>query len=186
MRWVPFVILAYLIVLFQTTAGRLLMIRTSSIGTIGPDLAALAAVFVALYARNWADVMLVAWSLGLAVDLTTAAGPGGLTVVGPMPIAYALTAGLLFRVREAFFRERALTQALLAWAFCLVAHGGMGDGEVAAGAGQTTWSAYWRWLGQAVGLAFYTGALMPLAHFGLRKCRRWLLTGPVGPGRRGR
>jgi rod shape-determining protein MreD len=186
MRWVLFFILAYLVVVFQTTAGRLLMVRTSSLGTIGPDLTALVVVFVALHAQNWADVMLAAWSLGAAVDLTTAAGPGGPTVVGPMAIAYALTAGLLFRAREAFFRERALTQALLAWAFCLVAHGGWVTAQSLLGRGPTSWSAYGRWLGQAAALAVYTAALMPLAHFALRKCRRWLLTGPVGRGRRAR
>jgi len=186
MRWVLFFILAYLVVLFQTTAGRLLMVRTSSLGTIGPDVTALVAVFVAFHAYHWADVMLAAWSLGLVVDLTTAAGPGGPTVVGPMAVAYALTAGLLFHVREAFFRERVLTQALLAWAFCLLAHGMWVTAQSLLAHGRMTWSAYGRWLGQAAALAFYTAALMPLAHFCLRRCRRWLLTAPLGPGRRGR
>jgi len=185
-RWIRFLILTYLVVLVQTTAGRLLVFRTSAVGMVGPDLLALLAVFVALHVRNWADVMLAAWSLGLAVDLTTAGGPGGATVVGPMALAYALTAGLLFRVREAFFREQALTQMLLAWAFCLLAHGLWVTAQWLLAPGEMTASAYARTLGQAGALAVYTALLMPLAHFALSKGQRLLLTGPASRGRRGR
>lgn len=187
MRWIPLLILGYLVVLFQTTAGRVLTfeVQAASIGTIGPDISALVAVFVALYARSWPDAMLAAWMLGFGVDLTAAGGAGAMTVVGPMAIAYALTAGLLFRLREAFFRERALTQALLALAFCLLTHGAWVTAQWVLAAHGASWGAYWRTLAQAGALACYTAALMPLAHFGLGKCQRWFLLAPAA-GRRSR
>ena len=93
-------------------------------------------------------------------------------------------AGLLFRVREAFFRERAMTQAMLAMAFCLMAHGLWVTSQALLGAGEMAWSTYGRTLLQAVGVSGYTALLMPLVHFGLVKCRRWFLASSAG--RRGR
>jgi len=186
MRWIPFIILVYVVVLFQTTLGRVLVFSTTAAGTIGPDLTALLAVFVAFYVRGWADAMLAGWALGLAVDLTTVGGIGSGTVVGPMAIAYALAAGILFRIREAFFRERALTQALLAGGFCLLAHAAWVTMQSLLTPGGVSWSGYGQTLLQAVGLAGYSGALMPLAHYLLTKCQRWILTAPVGPGTRPR
>ena len=186
MRWIPFLILAYLTILLQTTLGRVLMFSAAGIGTIGPDLAALLAVFVAFYVRTWADAMLAGWALGMAVDLTAVAGVGAGTVVGPMAIAYALVAGLLFRVREAFFRERAVTQAFLAWAFCLLAHGAWVSMQALLVDGPVGWPEYGRTMLQAVGLACYSAVLMPLMHFLLMRCQRWLLAAPVGPGTRPR
>ena len=186
MRWIPFFILAYLVVLLQVTAVRLIVFSTSTLGAIGPDLTALVVVFVAFYVRNWPDAMIAAWALGLMVDMTAAGGPGGPTVVGPMALAYALTAGLLFRVLEAFFREQPLTQTLLAGAFCLLAHAFWVTAQSLLAAGHVGWVNYWRTMGQAAALAGYSALLMPLAHWPLHKCRRWLMTAPVGPGRKSR
>ena len=185
MRWVPFLILAWVLVLIQTTFGRALTIPTSSLGSIGPDLPALLAVFVTFYVRTWPDAMLAAWALGLAMDLTSAGGTGASTALGPMAIAYSVTAGLLFRVREAFFRERALTQGVLTLGFCLLAHGAWVTGQTFLAAGAVDWSAYGRVMLQAAALACYTAMLMPLAHLGLGKIQRLFLATPVGPGRRG-
>jgi rod shape-determining protein MreD len=182
MRWIPFLILAYLVVLLQTTLGRLLTFTASGMGSIGPDLTALVAVFVALHARSWPDAMMAAWTLGLAVDLTAAGGVGASTVVGPMSLAYALTAGLLFRVREAFFRERAMTQALLALAFCLVAHFVWVSMQSLLAPGGVTASAFGHALLQVLALACYSALLTPLVHFLLGKCGRWFLVSPVGIG----
>ena len=182
MRWIPFLILVYLIVLFETTLGRVLTIATASLGTIGPDLTALVAEFVAFYVRTGPDAMLAAWALGMAVDLTTTGGLGSVTVVGPMSLAYALTAGVLFRLREAFFRERALTQALLAWAFCTIAHGLWVTAQTLLAGGEAGWGAYGRTMGQALAIACYSGLLMPLVHFSLGKCQRLFLHAPVGRG----
>jgi rod shape-determining protein MreD len=186
MRWIPLLILAYLVVLFQTTVGRVLAFTTAGVGTVAPDLIGLLAVFVALYARSWVDAMLAGWALGFAVDLTIAGGTGLPAAVGPMAAAYCLAAGLLVRVREAFFRERALTQALLAWGFCLITHAAWATVQSLLGLGAAAWSAYGQTLLQVLAVACYTALLMPLVHAGLLRCQRWFLAAPVGPGRRKR
>ncbi len=186
MRWIPLLILAYLVVLVQTTLVRFVTFTTPTLGSIGPDLTALVAVFVAFYARGAAETMLAAWCLGLAVDLTAAGGVAGATVVGPMAIAYSLAGGLLYRIREAFFRERALTQAMLAWAFCLLTHGLWVTAQTFQAGENVSLSAYGRTLGQAAAVATYSAALMPLVHAALNPCRRWFLVAPAGPGTRRR
>ncbi|MCK4277401.1 MAG: hypothetical protein KAX78_12855, partial [Phycisphaerae bacterium] len=76
MRWIPFVIFAYILILLQTTVAGLLVISPGAIGPVGPDLMAILAVFVALNVRRAADAMIAGWILGLALDLT-AGGVGG-------------------------------------------------------------------------------------------------------------
>jgi rod shape-determining protein MreD len=184
MRWIPFLILAYAVVLVETSVGWLLFIDTSSLGAVGPDLAAMVAVFVAFYARGASDAMLAAWILGLAVDLTCGGGIGSPTVVGPMSIAYCLAAGLLWRMREAFFRERALTQAILAFAFVAIAHGIWATAQAILAPGHVGLGDYGRTLLQVLAVAGATAVLMPLAHYVLRRCQRFFLVSAVGPGRR--
>jgi len=184
-RWIPLLILTYLLVVVQTTLGRLLVFSTA-IGPVGPDLLAPLAVFVAFGARSWPDAMLAAWAMGLAVDLATAGGPAGATVVGPMAVAYALTAGVLFRVREAFFRERVLTQGLLTCAFCLLAHGLWITAQSLLAPGAVPWSLYGRAWGQVAAVGLYTAVLTPLLHYAFSKTRRWILVGSAGAVRRGR
>lgn len=183
MRWIPLLILTYLVVLLETTLGRALFINTASLGAVGPDLTALVVVFVAFYARSATDAMLTAWILGFAVDLTVGGAMGAMPVVGPMSIAYSLVAGLLWRVRDAFFRERATTQALLALAFCVLTHGLWVTAQAILASGPGGGD-YGRTLLQAIAGACYTALLMPLAHYGLSKCQRMLLVSPVGPTRR--
>jgi len=180
MRWVPFLILAYLVLLVQTTVGRLLSFDVTSVGTVGPDLLAILAVFAALHVRSEVDAMLAGLALGLAVDLTTAGGPGVVTRVGPMPIGYVLGALVVFRIREAFFRERALTQAFLAAVFCAVAHGFWVTAQSLLA---MKWDDYGEMLFQAGCLAAYTAALMPLAHLGLRRCTGLLIVTTGGRSR---
>jgi rod shape-determining protein MreD len=181
MRWIPFLILTYLVVLAETSVGWVLFIESSSLGAVGPDLAAMVAVFVAFYARGATDAMLAAWALGLAVDLTTGGGLGATTVLGPMSIAYCLVAGALWRAREAFFRERALTQAMLAFAFVALAHGTWATAQAALAPGQVSLGDYGRTLLQVLAVACYTAVLMPLAHYVLRRCQRFFLVSAAGP-----
>ena len=185
MRWIPFLIQTYLVVLFQCTAARILVVQGGGFGPVGPDFAALVAVFVTLHARSWVDALLAVCVLGVALDLSAGGGVGA-TAVGPMSLSYALVAGLLFRVREAFFRERALTQALLALAFCLLTHVVWVTLQSLLAIGVIDGGAYGRMLLQALALACYSAVLMPLVHLLLSRCQRWFLTAPVGPGRRGR
>jgi rod shape-determining protein MreD len=178
MRWIPFLVLAYLTVVVQTSLGRLLAFGAGSAGTVQPDALAWAAVFVAMFARSSVDVMLSGWVLGLLADLTTGA------VVGVMPIAYALSAGAVFRVREAFFREKFSTKVMLTLVFCLLAHGMWVTGQSLLAWRAMTWGAYGRVLLQAALLSAYTAALAPAAHWLLGKAEPLLLGAPAGRGRR--
>jgi len=186
MRWIPFVILAWLLVIVQSTLGRVLTFSGTPIGAVGPDLLAILAVFVVLQARSGLDAALASWILGLALDLTAAGGVSSPTVVGPMPIAYTLAAGLVYWLREAVFRERALIQAMLAGLFCLVAHGIWITAQSLRAAEQMTWSAYGQVLLQAVALAVYTALLTPLGYWALGHARGVFMTAPAGRSRRRR
>lgn len=181
MRWIPFVILTYVLMLIQTTLGRVVTIDLQAVGLIGPDLAAIAAVFIAAKSRTELDAVLAAWVLGLALDLTAAAGPGATTVIGPMALAYAAAAWVVFRVRDAFFRERVTTQAFLALVFCGLAHFLWVSMQCLLAGRGLTWGEYGRLLGQAGGLAIYTAVLTPAGFAGLSRIQRWLFA--VAPDR---
>jgi len=176
MRWVPFVVLAYLAVLVQTTLGQLLVFQWRSVGAVGPDLLAVVAVFLAMYAPG-IDALIAAWALGILVDLTTAGGAGALTRVGPMGISYVLAAYVLVQLREAFFRERLASQFILTLLFCAIAHGLW---IVAQSLLAGNWTDTADMLLQAGCVALYTAAVMPLGHWLLRKVLGLLLA-TVGP-----
>lgn len=180
MRWIPFILVAYVVILLQSSLGRMLTF-VFQIGAIGPDLAASLAVFVALRARSGLDAMLAAWVLGLALDLATGGGPGSSTVVGPMSLAYALTAGMVFRIREALFRERALTQATVTLLFCLISHG-LWVTMQSVRLGEIGWHDYMGLLGQVALVSIYTALLAPLMHYLLSRVERLI----VVPATRGR
>ena len=184
MRWIPFVILAYVLIVVQTTVGRLLMIESGAVGTIGPDLLAPLVVFIALYARRPTDTMIAACILGFALDLTTAGGSGSGAVVGPMPIVYALCARALFEVREAFFRDRILTRAFLTLLFCLFAHTLWVTAQSLLAYRVTTWSEYGGMLVQAMVGAGYSAVLAPALIWAFEKGRRWIILVPASRSRR--
>ncbi len=179
MHWIPFAIATYIVVLLQTTLGGVLTLTGTGIGTIGPDFAAILAVYVALHGRKAADVMIAGWILGFALDLTASGA-----ALGVMALAYALAAGGVFRIREAFFQERALTQALLVVAFCAVTHGVWVTAQYARASDLMAASDYVRLLLQAGALALYTGLLTPLVNMALQYCRAWLIPMPTGRSRR--
>jgi len=184
MQWVPFIILAWLAVLMQASVGKVLTFSGGSIGAVGPDLAAIVATFFALNVRGWADVMLAAFVLGLGLDLSAGGGAGFASAVGPMPVAYALAAGMVYRIREAFFREHWLTQAMLAAIFCVVAHGLWITWQALLAYRTATWAAYVRMWLQVLSLAGYTAVLMPLGHLALARCQRWFISQAEGRHRR--
>jgi rod shape-determining protein MreD len=180
MRWIPILLLAYVLVLLQATVGDVLTWTGAPIGAIGPDLLAVAAVFLALYAPTLADAMLAGWVLGLALDLSTAGSPAGATAVGPMALGYAFAAAIIFQMREAVFRERKTTQMLLALLFCGVSHGLWITLQSLLSWGEVSWSGYGRLWAQAGALAAYTALLMPLGYAGLKRLRRWFVSLPAG------
>lgn len=177
MRWIPFLIAAYVLLGFQVTLGKVLTFSTAMLGQVGPDFAAIFAVFVALNVRTVVDALLAGWVLGMSVDLLAAGGVAGGSCAGIMSLTYMVAAGVLFWIREAFFRDRPLTQAILAVLFCLIAHG-LWVGGQAARAGD--WAAARRMLPQMLCLAAYTGVLTPLVHLPLLHGRRFFLAGAAG------
>lgn len=179
MRWVPFVILVYVVVLVQTTVGKVLTFQRTAWGAVGPDLAAIVAVYLALHLRDGLDLGIATWTLGLAVDLTTG-GPA----VGPMALAYLLAGALVLQLREAVFRERAAVQMLLALVFCVVAHGLWVTVEsLWLAPAQRSWAQYMQTLRQAFALAAYTAVLMPLGHWALARIERLLIAPQSGRSR---
>jgi len=186
MRWIPLIVLIYLVVLAQTTVGRVLAFESARLGVVGPDLVAIVAVFLALQARGLADVALGAWGAGLALDLTAAGAVGSTTVVGPMSLAYVFAAAVVFKFREAVFREKAIPQALLAAAFCLLAHGLWVTLQTLLAGENASWELYGRRLLQAAALALYTAVLAPVILAALGKVRGWFVTAPEGRARRRR
>ncbi len=182
MRWIIFLILAYMLTLIQTTIGRVVTIDLA-IGTVSPDLLASLAVFAALYVRRKSDAVLAGCLLGFALDLTTAGGNSSVAVVGPMPLAYALCTWLMFEVREAFFRDRLLTRLLLTMVFCAIAHGVWVTAQSLLARDQTSWDEYGRMLGQVLGVAIYSAALSPLLLWAFVHCRKWLMVVPAGHSR---
>ncbi len=183
MRWIPFLILVYAVVLFQCTIGKLLAFDWPVVSNVGPDFLAILAVYVALNVRSGSDAILAGWLLGLAVDLTSAGAGGAVTVVGPMALAYSIGAGLIFKVREAFFREHTLTRAFLTLLFCILVHWIWITAQSLI-AGNVSWSSYSLLFMQLLVLALYTAVLAPLGYIGLSKIRRWIFSS--SPGRAGR
>ena len=183
MRWIFFIILTFAAVLIQISVGGLLRFRGFGVGSIGPDLLAMIAVFLAMYVRSGADAMLAAWVLGLAIDLTAAGGPGGETALGPMPLAYAAAAAAIYHMRGAFFRERILAQMFLAFSFCILAHGLWVTLQAVLAYRYVTWAAYGQVLLQALALSIYTAVLMPLGHMALSRVQG-LFMAASGRGRR--
>ena len=122
MRWAPLAIFMYIICLLQMTLTKTITFETLGVGPFGPDFMVCLAVFVAFWARSSTDAMVAGTIMGLLMDLTTAGGMQAPTLVGPMGIAYCISVSLVFRVREAFFRDRVFPQILICTMFCLLSH----------------------------------------------------------------
>ncbi len=183
MRWLPYLLLIAVTVLLQATLVGLVTIRTDTLGPVGPDLAALVVVFMALHLRSGTDAALTGWAAGTLLDLTTAGGLTGGTVIGPMGVGYVLGAVVVFRGREVLFQERAAPQIILAFLFTVVAHGVWALGQTRFG---TVGDALGPWWLQSLAVALYTALLMPVAHWLLRRPRRWFIVTPTGRAGRGR
>ncbi len=184
MRWAPFLIFAYLLLLAQSTLGHMLMLDRLTLGPVGPDLMALLAVFVGLYVRGAMEGVTAGWVLGMMIDLTTAGGAGMGTRVGPMALFFALGVWMIFQVREAIYRERALPQMLVAAIFCLLTHSLWVLTQAVLAPG--LWPNLGRLLVQVLLSAVYSGLLMPLVHFVCMSSRGWFLTASPGRSRRSR
>ena len=183
MRWILFVIMVYLVIQVQTTVGKVLTVPSTGLGPIGPDLAAIVAVFLALRVRTVVEVALASWALGLAVDLSTAAAVGAGTKVGPMALTYVLAGVAVFRMRDALFGERVISQVLLGLVFAAVAHllWVLLQSLLTGG-----WEYWWSATCQAMALSLYTAILAPVGCRMLDRVGRWLVVAPMGRARRAR
>ena len=171
MRWFYIILVAFVASMIQTTAGQIFWFPTP-LGWIGPIFPIGAAVFAILYGRQTVDVALAGWIFGLALELPL----GGETSMGLLPLLFAAMSAVLFQMREAFYRDRLLTQMILgfllaflvyqAWAMCqAVLPGGLSQ-------------PYWRATLQMLIVAVYTGLLTPAMVAMLKPLQRWLWTVP--------
>jgi rod shape-determining protein MreD len=175
MRWIPFVILIYFSVLAQVAVANL-PVQFAITGDIAPNITAVLAVFFALSLRDPRDALMAAWSLGFAMDLMLTGMGGVATAVGPMSIAYVLGASVIFRVREAFFRERALARALLSLLFCLIAHSLWVTMQTLLG---FAWSAWLPAITKAIGISLYTAITAPFICIIMHRCGGWFVAAPA-------
>ena len=176
MRWIYFLLVVLIAVLVQTTVGQVLWFR-SSLGWVGPVFPAAVAVFVGLHAHSALDAALAGWALGFALDLTLSGGGMGL-----LALLYAAAAAGVFRIREAFFRERVVTQVLLGFFFCVFAHELWLLCQALLPGGAHGLSG--RLALQALGLSAYTAVLTPLVCAALRRMERLIVAPPGGRDRR--
>ena len=116
------------------------------------------------------------WGLGFAMDLMLCGMAGVVTAVGPMAIAYTLASAVIFRMREAFFRERALARSLLVLLFCLIAHCLWVSIQTVL---VLSWSSWWPAIAKAIGNSIYTAILAPLVCIGLQQLGGWFITAPA-------
>jgi hypothetical protein len=96
-----------------------------------------------------------------------------------MAVAYALAAWMVFAVRDAMFRDRPLTQALLTAGFCAAAHVQWLTYQALLAAGSVGWSQYGLHLLQALLLSGYTALLAPLLHVLMRRPAEWIVPAPA-------
>ena len=184
-RWIPFLLFAYVLVLVQTTVGQILTIDRFSVGPFGPDLLIPLAVFVAFYAKDVYDAMLCGWAIGMLIDLTTAGGGGAPTRVGPMALILSLSMWVAFNAREWLYREKVMPQMVVGGLLCFTAHFLWCVCQIFfAGRG---WDLFGGLCVQSLLSSVYTALLTPLAFTILWLCRKWLfLTGTSSRSRRSR
>jgi len=159
MKWRPFIILAIVTLVFQTT-----IVQAMAIRSVWPNWMFVLAVHYALWGP-WPDAAIGAWLLGLMVDLQTAGGSGH---IGLYAFLFGGAAWAIIHVRQVFFRDHALTQILVTGVFTLMI-------ELAVevyrqwGVGASRASIFL----PALFTALYTAAWAPYLHWLLSRLRRW-------------
>ena len=159
MRWLTFMILvAAALTLQSAVAPRL------EIFGVRPDWLLVVVLFFGLYAPA-GDAVFGGWIVGMAADLMT------IERLGLLALSYALAAMLVVAVRDYLFRDRALTQFILALVVSLILRAAWlifrrvlyGP----SGASLWEWSAEWVWA------SIYTAAWAPLLGAILLKRSHW-------------
>jgi hypothetical protein len=183
MRWLPFGILAFIVLLLQSSLGLLIVFDVPGLGNVAPDALAMVGVFIAMCCSNRTDALIAGWVLGFGLDLTVVGGMETMAVLGPMSLGYAAAVWVLYSVREMVFGNRIGPQIFMGALFVLVAHG--------------TWlvcqsTLAWSWVGfgqsfrQLIGVMAFTGLLMPLAYRLLMPIQMMFMEMPVRSGRQSR
>ncbi len=183
MRWLPFGILTFVVLVLQSSLGAIIVFNVPGLGNVAPDAMAMVAVFVAMCCSNRTDAVIAGWVLGFCLDLTVVGGLSTMAALGPMSLGYAAAVWMLYSVREMVFGTRIGPQIILGGLFVLVAHGiWLISQSVLA----------WNWVGfgqsfrQMVGVMIFTGVLMPLAYRLLLPIQMVFMEMPVRSGRQSR
>jgi rod shape-determining protein MreD len=165
-RWWPFIILALVFLVCQTT-----FVWRMRIEGYEPNWMLILMIHYALWAP-WPDAGLCAWVIGMLVDLQTHSTP-----LGPHSLCFGLVAWILAQFRNVLFRDHPLTHIFITFVFAFAV--------------QFLLQLYWAWkvpelsrpeiAEAALYYSLYTAAWSPVILGVLIKLQGW--TG-LGPSRR--
>jgi rod shape-determining protein MreD len=158
MKWLPFVILAVLVLVSQTT-----VVPMMAIGSVWPDWMFVLAVHYALWGP-WPDAAIAAWVLGLVVGLQSA------DRVALHAFCFGGAAWVIIQVRRTLFRDHALTHVLVTLVFALAIQTIIGlcrywTAPTAATRDELVWHALFT--------ALYTALWAPVLHWPLIRLGGW-------------
>ncbi len=118
MKWLPFAILALVMLAVQATVGGLLGIALGDGLLLGVDFLAILAVLVGMKTRAGTDALLAGWMLGLLIDLASPRMP-----IGLYALTFSLATSLVYYARGSIFTTNPVSQMLMTFGFVAVAHG---------------------------------------------------------------
>lgn len=175
MRWIPFAICSYLFIVLQCSLIQILKIDLFGFGPFCPDIVVIMALYIALHVRDLVDGLIAGWVLGTLLDLTIS-GPGGR--FGLMGIFFILAVYIIFSVREALFRNRALPQMLMGGFFVFLTNGLWVTLQAVLAWGVMSLNSYGSILLQVLMSGLYTALLTPLVFLALSQAKRILFETP--------
>ena len=152
MKWPPFLILAVIALVCQTTVAPALAIHA-----IWPDWMFILAVYYALWAP-WPEAAIAAWCLGLLFGTQT------LDPLGLHAFCYGAAAWGIVRVRQVVFREHAITQFAVTLLFAMGVQLAVATFRWWRNAHEPSWI---EGLTPAFFTALYTAAVAPFLHWAL-------------------
>lgn len=158
MRWLPFIILAIVMLVLQGTIVQKIAIRG-----VWPDWMFILAVYYALWGR-WPDAAIAAWILGLLVDLQSRGW------IGLNAFCFGGAAWAILYIRQALFRDHPITQVVVTLVFALGVRLAVGGYDAWRAGGGIP-------VGEIGSLAFftalYTAACAPYVHWALIRVSGW-------------
>ncbi|TVQ52447.1 MAG: hypothetical protein EA377_10245 [Phycisphaerales bacterium] len=119
MRWLVFGIIAFMLLVLDTSFVTVMQVRN-----VAPMLSIVLLVYVCLFASRL-SALTACLTLGLAMDLATPPlsmqGEGTLTLIGPHAIGFLFAGYLILQVRTMVFRQRVITISVLTFVATLAA-----------------------------------------------------------------